>query len=126
MVGTRELKKRAKAIFLEELKSSGIDYDTYGVWIYPSYIKTVGVMGDERTLERVAELKILKDNKFVYEQEFLEKVSRRIVNEVPGVNRVTYFLEEEEIDNELKELGERENTSEGCFVYNLKKYMEKI
>jgi len=124
-----ELEERAKVIFLEELDASGVKCNPRSVQVIP--LRSVGVMGDERTYEYPIVIKMLRDGKIVYEPEFLDKVGSRIINEVPGINRVAYFLgsrdkNEYETDIELKELRERKNTSQDCFSYNLKKYMEKI
>jgi GMP synthase (glutamine-hydrolysing) len=61
-------------------------------------VKTVGVMGDERTYANVIALRIVESEdamtadwaKIPYE--VLDKVARRIINEVPGVNRVVYDI----------------------------------
>jgi GMP synthase (glutamine-hydrolysing) len=61
-------------------------------------VKTVGVMGDERTYANVIALRVVESEdamtadwaKIPYE--VLDKVARRIINEVPGVNRVVYDI----------------------------------
>ncbi len=61
-------------------------------------VKTVGVMGDERTYANVIALRIVESEdamtadwaKIPYE--VLDKIARRIINEVPGVNRVVYGI----------------------------------
>jgi len=59
-------------------------------------IRTVGVMGDERTYENVVALRAVETTDFMTADwarlpaEFLSKVSSRIVNEVRGINRVVY------------------------------------
>jgi GMP synthase (glutamine-hydrolysing) len=61
-------------------------------------VKTVGVMGDERTYEEVVVLRSVDTSDFMtaswsrLPQDFLARVAGRIVNEVPGVNRVLYDI----------------------------------
>ena len=90
--------RRADAIVQEELRSSGW-YDK--IWqgfaiLLP--LKTVGVMGDGRTYENVVAIRAVNSvdamtadwSRLPYE--FLETLSRRIINEVNGVNRVVYDI----------------------------------
>ena len=61
-------------------------------------IKSVGVMGDERTYENVAVLRIVESvdgmtaDWYYAPVDFFKKVANRIVNEVKGINRVVYDL----------------------------------
>jgi GMP synthase (glutamine-hydrolysing) len=88
--------RKADAIYLEEIRAAGL-YDR--IWqafavILP--VRTVGVMGDERTYEHVLALRAVTSvdgmtaDYFPFEHEFLGRVASRIVNEVRGVNRVVY------------------------------------
>jgi GMP synthase (glutamine-hydrolysing) len=90
--------RRADDIFIQSLRASGL-YDT--VWqafavLLP--VKTVGVMGDERTYEQVIALRAVTSTDGMTADwarlplDFLGRVANRIVNEVPGVNRVVYDL----------------------------------
>lgn len=92
------LLQKADYIFIEELKH----YDLYNkIWQAFSVflpIKSVGVMGDSRTYENVICLRAVTSQDgmtadwFAFEKEFLSRVSNRIINEVPGVNRVVYDI----------------------------------
>ena len=59
-------------------------------------VKTVGVMGDQRTYEHVVAVRAVETTDFMtadwapLPHEFLGRVSSRIVNEVNGINRVVY------------------------------------
>jgi GMP synthase (glutamine-hydrolysing) len=90
------LLRRADAIFLEELERAGL-YDT--VWqafavLLP--VKSVGVMGDERTYEHVCALRAVVSSDGMtadwarLPDDLLARVSNRIINEVRGINRVVY------------------------------------
>ena len=88
--------QEADAIYLEEIRAEGL-YDV--IWqafavLLP--VRTVGVMGDGRTYEWVAALRAVQSvdgmtaDAYPFEFPFLSKVATRIVNEVKGINRVTY------------------------------------
>ena len=86
------------AIFLEELRRAGL-YDQIGqAFAVLLPVRSVGVMGDERTYQQVVALRAVETQDFMtadwahLEPEFLSLVSRRIVNETPGVNRVVYDI----------------------------------
>jgi GMP synthase (glutamine-hydrolysing) len=92
------LLQRADDIFIEELRSSGW-YDktaqAFGVFLP---VKSVGVMGDGRTYEYVVALRAVETSDFMtagwapLPHELLARVSSRIINEVRGINRVTYDI----------------------------------
>lgn len=93
-----EILKEADAIFIEELRSSGL-YNKVGqalVALFP--IKSVGVMGDSRTYSYIVSLRSVDTTDFMtadwtkLPHDLLEKVSTRIVNEVRGINRVVYDI----------------------------------
>lgn len=89
-----ELLQRADAIYIEELRRSGL-YDT--IWqafavLLP--VKTVGVMGDARTYEYVCALRAVTSTdgmtaeSFAFDHAFITHVAGRIINEVRGINRI--------------------------------------
>lgn len=93
-----ELLQNVDAIFIDGLKSSGL-YDTVwqaGAILLP--IQSVGVMGDERTYEKVVALRAVSSTDGMTADwchlpyEFLAKVSNDIINKVKGVNRVVYDI----------------------------------
>merc|ERR1719327_2289196 len=89
--------READAIYMEELKRSG-HYDKIGqafVVLLPT-VRSVGVMGDHRTYEKVAVLRAVTTTDFMTANwynmpyDLLARISNRIVNEVSGINRVCY------------------------------------
>jgi GMP synthase (glutamine-hydrolysing) len=95
-----ELKKLRLAddIFIEEIKKAGIYNDIWQAFCVFLPIKTVGVMGDERTYENVIALRAVTSldgmtaNWARIPYEILEETSVRIINEVKGINRVVYDI----------------------------------
>ena len=90
--------QKADAIFIEELKENGqyLQVNQAGAVLLP--VKSVGVMGDERTYEEVVALRSVNTEDFMTADwsrlpyELLGRVSNRIVNEVPGINRVVFDI----------------------------------
>jgi GMP synthase (glutamine-hydrolysing) len=90
--------READAIFIEELKKWGLYDKVWQAFAVLLPVKSVGVMGDVRTYERVVGLRAVDSvdgmtadwSKLPYE--FLDHVMRRIINEVNGVNRVVYDI----------------------------------
>ena len=98
---TREdlnLLRKADKIFIEELKRWGLYDKVWQAFAVLLPVKTVGVMGDVRTYERVVALRAVDSadgmtadwSKLPYE--FLDHVMRRIINEVRGINREVYDI----------------------------------
>jgi GMP synthase (glutamine-hydrolysing) len=85
-------------IFITELHTWGLYNSTWQAFAVLLPIQSVGVMGDERTYENVCALRAVNSldgmtadwTEFPFD--FLKKVSNRIINEVPGVNRVVYDI----------------------------------
>ncbi|XWX03017.1 glutamine-hydrolyzing GMP synthase [Aggregatilineales bacterium SYSU G02658] len=91
--------RHADAIFLEELQKAGLLIgDTAQCFAVLLPVKAVGVMGDLRTYEEVIVLRAVQTDDFMTADwarlpyDLLAQVSRRIVNEVTGVNRVAYDI----------------------------------
>ena len=97
-----DLLRRADAIFIEELRNFKDDkgrswYDlTSQAFAVFLPVKSVGVMGDGRTYDYVVALRAVQTSDFMtadwaeWPYALLKKVSGRIINEVRGINRVTY------------------------------------
>lgn len=89
--------RAADAIFTGELRRAGmLRQDTQQAFAVLLPVKSVGVMGDGRTYEEVIALRAVTTEDFMTADwarlpyDLLARASRRIVNEVPGVNRVVY------------------------------------
>ena len=88
--------QEADAIYLEELHRAGLYDDIWQAFAALLPVKSVGVMGDARTYADMITLRAVNSvdgmtaDWFRFPPEALERISTRIVNEVPGVNRVVY------------------------------------
>ncbi|MET3827388.1 GMP synthase (glutamine-hydrolyzing) [Sphingomonas sp. PvP055] len=91
-----DILRKADSVYLDEIRRAGL-YDT--IWqafavLLP--VRSVGVMGDGRTYDNVLALRAVTSTDgmtaqaFQFPGDFLPRVATRIVNEVRGVNRVTY------------------------------------
>jgi GMP synthase (glutamine-hydrolysing) len=91
-----ELLRRADAIFIDELREAGWYDKTSQAFAVFLPVKSVGVMGDGRTYDHVVALRAVQTSDFMTADwaelpySLLKKVSSRIINEVRGINRVTY------------------------------------
>ena len=91
-----ETLRDADAIFLEELRAAGLYRQTSQVFAVLLPVRSVGVMGDERTYANALALRAVTTDDFMTADwarlpyELLARISNRIVNEVDGVNRVVY------------------------------------
>lgn len=90
--------KEVDEIFISELKSNNIYQQVNQAFAALLPVKSVGVMGDERTYSYIVSLRSVDTTDFMTADwskipyELLEKISSRIVNEVRGVNRVVYDI----------------------------------
>jgi len=90
--------READAIVLEEIRSAGLYDEVWQSFAVLLPVKTVGVMGDERTYENTVAVRAVQSldgmtadwARLPYEA--LERISTRIINEVRGVNRVVYDI----------------------------------
>ena len=93
-----DILRDADDIFINELRDAGLYEKVSQAFVVLLPVKSVGVMGDERTYEYTAVLRSADTIDFMtatwskLPYEFLEKVSNRIINEVKGINRLTYDI----------------------------------
>ncbi|WP_373288314.1 glutamine-hydrolyzing GMP synthase [Chelatococcus reniformis] len=93
-----EILRKADAIFLEEIRRAGLYDDIWQAFAVLLPVRTVGVMGDGRTYDHVCALRAVTSvdgmtaDFYPFDMGFLGAVATRIVNEVQGINRVTYDI----------------------------------
>ncbi|MEQ9399882.1 MAG: glutamine-hydrolyzing GMP synthase [Longimicrobiales bacterium] len=86
----------ADAIYLEEIRTAGLYDEIWQAFAVLLPVQSVGVMGDARTYESVLALRAVTSRDgmtadwFPFPHEVLGRISTRIINEVEGINRVTY------------------------------------
>ncbi|MGH7020261.1 MAG: glutamine-hydrolyzing GMP synthase, partial [Brevundimonas sp.] len=86
----------ADAIYLDEIRKAGLYDDIWQAFAVLLPVKTVGVMGDARTYEKVLALRAVSSTDgmtadfYQFPWDILAKTATRIINEVRGVNRVVY------------------------------------
>ncbi len=93
-----ELLRKADVILLDELKSTGYYDKTWQAFAVLLNVKSVGVMGDNRTYDNTVCVRVVEATDgmtatFAHiPHDVLENISRRIINEVEGINRVVYDI----------------------------------
>jgi GMP synthase (glutamine-hydrolysing) len=93
-----EILQQADAIVVEEIRRAGLYRDIWQSFAVLPAVKTVGVMGDDRTYAYPIILRaVTSDDAMTADwarlpYDVLERISNRIINEVPGVNRVAYDI----------------------------------
>jgi len=91
-----DLLRRVDAIYIEEIREAGLYDQIWQAFAVLLPIRSVGVMGDGRTYEHVVALRAVTSRDgmtadwFPFPPEVLARISNRVINEVRGVNRVTY------------------------------------
>jgi GMP synthase (glutamine-hydrolysing) len=93
-----QLLRRADAIFIDELRMADLYDQVSQAFAVFLPVRSVGVMGDGRRYDYVVALRAVETVDFMTARwarlpyDFLDQVSRRIINEVPGISRVTYDI----------------------------------
>ena len=91
-----ETLREADAVYLEEIRSAELYDEIWQAFAVLLPVKSVGVMGDARTYENVLALRAVTSRDgmtadwYRFPHEVLARTSNRIINEVPGINRVAY------------------------------------
>ena len=93
-----DLLRRADVITREEIRTAGLERETWQAFAVLLPLKSVGVMGDGRTFEHVAAIRaVISTDGMTADwarlpHDLLAVISSRIVNEVKGINRVVYDI----------------------------------
>jgi len=93
-----DILRQADLVFLEEITRAGLYDDIWQAFAVLLPVRTVGVMGDGRTYDHVLALRAVTSvdgmtaDFYPFDMGFLGRVATRIINEVRGINRVTYDI----------------------------------
>jgi GMP synthase (glutamine-hydrolysing) len=91
-----DILRKADAVYLEEIRNAGLYDAIWQAFAVLLPVRTVGVMGDERTYDHVCGLRAVTStdgmtaDTYPFDATFLSRVATRIINEVKGINRVVY------------------------------------
>jgi GMP synthase (glutamine-hydrolysing) len=90
------LLREADAIVQDEVRQAGLERELWQAFAVLLPVRTVGVMGDMRSYDFACALRAVTStdgmtaDSFPFAHEFLARTATRIINEVKGINRVTY------------------------------------
>ncbi|MDP1667696.1 glutamine-hydrolyzing GMP synthase [Phaeovulum sp.] len=90
--------RRADAVFIDQIRRHGLYDEIWQAFVAILPVRTVGVMGDGRTYDFACALRAVTSvdgmtaDYYPFSHEFLGETATRIINEVPGINRVTYDI----------------------------------
>jgi GMP synthase (glutamine-hydrolysing) len=93
-----EVLQNADEIVIDEIRKAGLYRETSQAFAVLLPVRSVGVMGDERTYENVLAVRAVTTTDFMtadwyrMPHELMDRIARRVVNEVRGVNRVVYDI----------------------------------
>ena len=93
-----DILRQADAIYIEEIRDAGLYEAIWQAFAVLLPVRTVGVMGDDRTYDYACALRAVTSTDgmtadyYTFEHEFLGRTANRIINEVNGINRVTYDI----------------------------------
>jgi GMP synthase (glutamine-hydrolysing) len=93
-----DILRAADAVYLDEIRKAGFYDQIWQAFAVLLPVRTVGVMGDARTYDYACALRAVTSTDgmtadyFPFPHDFLGRVATRIINEVPGINRVSYDI----------------------------------
>ncbi|MEO1308831.1 MAG: glutamine-hydrolyzing GMP synthase, partial [Pseudomonadota bacterium] len=93
-----DILRRADAVYIDQIRKHGLYDEIWQAFVAILPVRTVGVMGDGRTYDYACALRAVTSvdgmtaDYYPFSHEFLGETATRIINEVPGINRVTYDI----------------------------------
>ena len=93
-----DILREADAVYIDQIRKHGLYDDIWQAFVAILPVKTVGVMGDGRTYDFACALRAVTSvdgmtaDYYPFSHEFLGETATRIINEVSGINRVTYDI----------------------------------
>lgn len=93
-----DILRKADAIYLDEIRKAGLYDSIWQAFAVLLPVRTVGVMGDARTYDYACALRAVTSTDgmtadyYPFSHDFLGRTATRIINEVRGINRVTYDI----------------------------------
>ena len=93
-----EILRRADAVYIDQIRKHGLYDEIWQAFVAILPVRTVGVMGDGRTYDFACALRAVTSvdgmtaDYYPFTHEFLGETATRIINEVKGINRVTYDI----------------------------------
>ena len=93
-----EILRKADAVYIDQIRKHGLYDEIWQAFVAILPVRTVGVMGDGRTYDFACALRAVNSvdgmtaDYYPFSHEFLGETATRIINEVQGINRVTYDI----------------------------------
>ncbi len=93
-----DILREADAVYIDQIRKHGLYDEIWQAFCAILPVRTVGVMGDGRTYDYACTLRAVTSvdgmtaDYFPFSHDFLGETATRIINEVPGINRVTYDI----------------------------------
>ncbi len=88
--------READAVYIDQIRKHGLYDEIWQAFVAILPVRTVGVMGDGRTYDYACAMRAVTSvdgmtaDSYPFTHDFLSETATRIINEVPGINRVTY------------------------------------
>ena len=93
-----DILREADAVYIDQIRKHALYDDIWQAFVAILPVRTVGVMGDGRTYDYACALRAVTSvdgmtaDYYPFSHDFLSETATRIINEVPGINRVTYDI----------------------------------